>query len=432
MATRYVAAGGSGASPTTFASGLAGAHPTLAAAIAAMAAGDTILIANTTVDNYTATQTFTLLGTISAPAIVGCCDPTTGARSTGAVVQTTGSFAITIAGYFLWDGVDVKCGLSATATAHLQIGAPTNHLRFSNMTFYTSPFSGSRFVGVTGAGIKMQFDNVSVSIGTSNALLDFTYLIWRNSTCFVGATLPLTITSTAGAQGYMQFEGCDLSNLSGKSIRLSAAALAQQIDFINCKFAASYPIGTLLTAGEKIRLINCSTTAGKILNEYHDAYGDVTLIDSVYRSGGATDEAASYGVKMVSSANASRYYPLESQVLMFNVLAADVGVAKTATIYLQADASATLAANEAWGSVNYLGDSASLLTTLVTSGPTNPFANGTAPAADAGSSWTGGTTPTKYKIALGFTPAKAGMHFARLFLAKASTTVYVDPKVVLT
>ncbi len=52
---------------------------------------------------------------------------------------------------------------------------------------------------------------------------------------------------------------------------------------------------------------------------------------------------------------------------------------------------------------------------------------GTPTALSSDSSTWGGSVSNKYKVQISFTPQMKGAFKARLFLAKASTTVYVDP-----
>jgi hypothetical protein len=143
---------------------------------------------------------------------------------------------------------------------------------------------------------------------------------------------------------------------------------------------------------------------------------------------------------MATSANAS--YPcgvLASPV--FSIWNDTTGVAKTVTVEFVHDTNVAAGQgagtsfafrdDEIWLEVEYLGASGSPLGTIIRDVKATPLTT----AADQTSSsvgWTttGMTTPVKQKlVSASFTPQQKGYIQCRVYVAKASKTIYVDPKI---
>jgi hypothetical protein len=173
-------------------------------------------------------------------------------------------------------------------------------------------------------------------------------------------------------------------------------------------------------------MVNCDS--GDTHYRYRKAapYGTVQDETTTVRTGGASDGTTTYSLKLVSGANAE--YPLLTlDTYEFAIWNATVGSSITLTVCF-AGASA-LKDNEIWMEATYLGTSGSPLGAIATS--MVAYLGTAATCATEASTW-GGSPANKQKLTLSLTPQEEGYIYVTVKLAKASATVYVDPKVVIT
>ena len=159
--------------------------------------------------------------------------------------------------------------------------------------------------------------------------------------------------------------------------------------------------------------------------------GSTKTETTIVRSGGANDGTTTISWKMVSNSNAE--YPLlalkSPEIVKWNDT---VGSSITATIEIVTD-NVTLTDAECWIEIQYLGNSGFPVSVFVNDAKADILAT----AANQGSSsvtWTttGLGTPVKQKLSVTFTAEEKGFLHAIVHLAKASTTVYVDPLLTIT
>jgi hypothetical protein len=105
----------------------------------------------------------------------------------------------------------------------------------------------------------------------------------------------------------------------------------------------------------------------------------------------------------------------------------DVGASKTATIEIVNDGT-TLKDDEVWLELDYLGNSSYPLGSCINTCP-DILASG-ASLASSSESWTttGLASPVKQKVAASFTPQLPGWVRVTPNFARASKTIYYDPK----
>ncbi len=162
-----------------------------------------------------------------------------------------------------------------------------------------------------------------------------------------------------------------------------------------------------------------------------DYAGSIKQETTIVRSGGASDGTTSLSWKMVSSANAE--YPLivldSPEIVQWNDT---TGSAITVTVEIITD-NVTLTDAECWLEVQYLGTSGYPLSTFISDAKADVLATA-ANQTTSTETWTttGLTTPTKQKLSVTFTPQEKGFLHAVVKLALLSTTVYVDPLLVVT
>jgi hypothetical protein len=224
--------------------------------------------------------------------------------------------------------------------------------------------------------------------------------------------------------------GVDLSQIgSGKSVVDVSTMVGDSFVIIeNCKLGSSgaFTTGSFAAPGPRVEVVNCDSADTNYRYCYKDYQGEITHETTIVRTGGASDGTTPISRKMVSSANSKFYSPLVLEVDQFwNESTSEL----TVTVEVVTD-NVTLTDAEAWLEVEYLGTSGFPISTFISDRASNILST---PANQTTSTetWTttGLATPVKQKFSVTFTPAEKGVIKARVMLAKASTTMYVCPKV---
>jgi hypothetical protein len=158
----------------------------------------------------------------------------------------------------------------------------------------------------------------------------------------------------------------------------------------------------------------------------HQYEGDVYSETTIVRTGGASNGTTPLSHKLVSSAARKFTAPLYGPDLV--IWNAAVGSAKTATVEIVHDSVTNLTDAEVWLEVEYLGTSGFPMSLFASDRKADILATA-ADQTDSSEAWTttGLTNPNTQKLSVTFTPQEIGVVRARVVLAKASATVYVDP-----
>lgn len=159
---------------------------------------------------------------------------------------------------------------------------------------------------------------------------------------------------------------------------------------------------------------------------YQTYYGTVGASLSRYRTGGADDgtQVNAYSWEVISNGNALQQVGSLVSLPITRWVAA--GASQTITIYVASGG--TLNNDEFW--VEVLSPSEAGSPTALSKYQTTQLALLGTPAAlttDGTSTWNGTGVGTKQKVSVTISPAIPGMVSVRVYLAKPSTTVYVDP-----
>jgi len=255
-----------------------------------------------------------------------------------------------------------------------------------------------------------------------------------------GTSLTYAIKYLDGEQAGI-FRSCDFTNAS--ALYLASQAVdnpVAKISFINCKVPATIESGTYPTGIEypTYELMGCGTATDDFAYAYRkrDGYGLITQNTGVYlTTGGATFKNTSgvdvpMGLMLVSSSSVLPLHPLKTP--WFNVEVPSTG-SKTFSVKI-ANTVATLKDTEVWIELEYMADSTNPMTTNVIDAPvvsgTNSLdilAAGTN-RTDTAEAWTGITGEITHTLSKTVTVNQIGWARARVCLAKASTTIYVDPQ----
>lgn len=243
------------------------------------------------------------------------------------------------------------------------------------------------------------------------------------------------------ARGGSQLEVTDM-DLSGAAPTTAVLKEGEGrgTSFRRCKL----PTGTPLVSGGTFRIpgdgrVICEqckigTISAPVIDlEYHEYLGTVKSDSARYRTGGASDSETSYSWAMTTNANAVELYSALESPPMTVWTDDDSGGAVTLTVYVASGA--TLNNDDFWIEVSSPDETASPNQTAQGNWQTTraaPLATPAALTTDASSTWNGTGVGTKQEIAVTLNPTEPGPVTIRCFLAKPSTTVYVDPYLELT
>ena len=427
------------------------AKATLAGAFTVAAAGDTIYVSQVHAETQASTMTLLSLGTAASPVNVICVNdgaaPPT-ALATTATVTTTGSFTINITtGFTYYYGIIFRGSTSGTQgnmnIGHNQVAAFGHYLKDCSIGSGAG-VSSSAFINIGASTTSMddQFvtlDNTTiytVSVAQNVALVGGR-IVWKNTaSAAIGTAYPTTyfMPTNSGQLDFQAF-GIDLSALgSGKTLINVARACSGKLQFRNCKLGASVTrtTGSIVGQGGLIaEFVNCDSADTNYNYWYQDYAGSIEHETAIVRTGGASDGTTSISREMISTANAKIIYPLVLKDLI--IWNDTTGSSKTATIHIITD-NVTLTDQECWLEVEYLGTSGFPLTSFTSNSDsiTDILLSGSASnQATSTETWTttGITTPVKQKLEVSFTPQEKGPIRCKIYLAKASTTMWVCPKI---
>lgn len=420
------------------------AKATLAAALTAAGDGGTVYVSQAHAETQAAAMTLASPGTSTAPVKVLCVSdaaepPTT--LATTATVSTTGASSIIFtSGCTYYYGIAFSAGdganLAPITFGVVAAGASLYILQNCALILNSTTNNANQLIamGSVNANTKEQLVkliNTTLRFGhVAQEIRVHSRFEWIDTpSAIAGATIPdilFTCYPTVPAQ--VLVSGVDLSAMgSGKSLVNFASGGQPIYRFANCKLGASVGIVTGANGGAGgpiVMLDNCDSADTNYRMEHHKYSGSIKSETSKIRSGGASDGTTPISWNMTSSAGASFFCPLESpNITTWNETTSQI----TITVEIALDSAATaLNDDEIWLEVEYLGTSGVPLSLKASDRKADVF---TAAAAQTTSTvtWSNMTTPTKQKLAVTFTPAEKGAIVARVMLAKASATAYVDP-----
>lgn len=436
--TRYLdsAAGNDANGGTSWAD----AKATMAGIDAIDTAGDTIYVAQTHSETTAAAVSYAFAGTTASPTKIICGDkaaqpPTS--LSTTAVIATTGntsSITSTLIGYCY--GVTFDAGQTGTGiSSFLNRGAGV--CVYDNCTFkLSSTGTNSRIDAGNSNTISSSYINCSFKFGAAGQLIIGTTFSIKGGSVLSGGTSPNTLFNTVGGAAPITVDGFDLSNCSSSVNITSNSNTGVLMVLRDCKLPSSWT-GSLNAStpgtGSVFEMFNCDS--GDTHYRYRKATQVGTMQDetTLVRSGGANDGVTTYSYKMVSNANCQGpHQTLDTPEFVIYIPAASTGSSQNATISVLRDSATNLKDTEIWAEAMYLGTSGVPLASFADDAASSlPIAAGADQDADAGSSWTttGMSNPNKQKCVVTFTPQEEGYLHVKVRLAKASTTVYIDPKI---
>lgn len=407
------------------------------------AAGDTIFVSQAHAESTAGAVTINFAGTPATPSRVLCvndaAEPPT-ALATTATVTTTSSGTLSLAGSFYCYGITFIANEALTLVA--DPGGTGVVQEYKNCSFQNTNTGSAGQINFGGANNytpRLRLTDCTLKYANAaNRSIVYSAAEINGGSIASGSTTPNYIFSFAAdrTQGRLLVSGFDFSNLSSSMVLCNGAGAGiGTMVFRNCKLPASWS-GTLITGtipgpGARYEMHNCDSTDTNYRTWVEDYAGSIKSETTIVRTGGASDGTTTLSWKMVSSANAE--YPtvplVSGEIVVWNDT---TGSSKTVAVETITD-NVTLTDGECWLEVMYLGTSGFPLGTWITDAKADVLATA-ANQTTSTETWTttGLTTPVKQKLSVTFTPQEKGYIHARVVLAKASTTVYVDPELTVT
>lgn len=405
-------------------------------AITAAGAGGTIFASSASHAQTEASNVALGGGTIDAPIRIYSVDDTQAEGSevlaTGASIATTGATPdIDMNGYLYFHGFTI----TTLSTMRFSSPAAETKLVFEKCSLFITGTNGGRVeMGISGRDVFIVWVNTTLNFNNNSQQIRPTgnvRFLWLGG-AFVG-TSPSNFLTSLITGGNVVLRNVDLSPISGNLIVPGISQSFFDFKFERCKLNAGVTIISTAIPGAgmyNIRLQSCDSgdTTYSFIEEYYEG----TNIDetTIVRTGGASDGTTSQSIKMVSNTHSIEIIqPLVSPPI---VAWTDATGSTTFTIEFIHDSVTDLQDDEIWMELEYPGADAQGVIARDVMGASNddevdPLGT---PANQTTSSetWTttGMSNPNTQKLSVTVTPGKIGPVTVRVYLGKASTTVYVD------
>lgn len=419
------------------------ANASASGAMSDQVGGDVIYLSDDHAESIAALITIIVPGDVSAPNTILCADdsaePPTSLAAT-ATIATTGANSITLRGSFYWYGTIFSSGSGTSNGSINMTNAGLEKQVYDTCDFKLAGNNASSRIaaGWAATGCDVEWLNCRVSLANpSQAIAPSGRFVWRGGSLIAGTASPtntglLVPSNTRTASALI--DGVDLSE-GGASMVLVSASLGGgsfSAVFRNCKLPSGWS-GTLFSSGIKhgtrAELWNCSAGDINYAMWIEDYAGSSKHETTLVRSGGASDGDTPISWKMEASANAE-YPAIVLRSPEIYVPNTTTGSSKTLTVEILHDSATALTDAEIWLEVEYLGTSGTPLALFADDAKADVL---TSPANQTSSSETWDTTgmsnANKQKLSVSVTPQEEGVFICRVCLAKASKTVYIDPKV---
>jgi hypothetical protein len=439
--------------------------------------------------------THNLNGTLAAPLVVlsvdqsatGHVPPTSADYLAGGMIAVTGSSVLTLtaAGLELY-GISLSSG-SATSNTGISLGSGNTALTYARDCKIIQ--AGSSGGGNTFAG-RVILDNTPVRQANAGSSIAVSDLEWKNTApvLITGGVVPTGgLLSPNATVGTIRIEAVDLSAMSTNRIIASNGPYGS-VQLIRCKLPSSALVTVLATGiGPRMDLIQCDSGSLTLRNERYWSQGILTTDTSVIRTGGATDGGTAIAWRVATTANNMRGHPFE--IMRSAIYNSTVGSSVNVSIFGVCNIAAPTT-GDLWLKADSLSTASSTLGTITTQVPITRLASTPALTADT-SAWdtaataranttaysvgnvikvatnpgrifictTAGTSAGsepggyasavdggsvtdntavfragyRFKQTVAVTPQNAGLIYAIIKIATASTTglVWIDPQIVL-
>lgn len=246
----------------------------------------------------------------------------------------------------------------------------------------------------------------------------------------IGGSIAATGTSPTTAIGgsssvpnNLIIRDCDLSGVTGNLVDIGSGVPGEVV-LAYCKLYSGVTLttGTVPGAGGRaLRIHNCDSAATNYRMYNVSYWGTSQQSTSTYNNAGATDGTTRISWQIDTNANPVFGQPFVTEQIFQWV--DTTGSSLTATVEIAG--STTLYNDEIWLEIEYMGSSTSPLGSYVSSRKADILASNAA-VTSSSASWTGSPAVTQ-KLQVSFTPQMKGPIKGRVYVAKRSATIYVDP-----
>lgn len=419
----------------------ANAATTLQAALTLGAAGDTYYVSEDHAGTSSSTLTITFKGTAAAIDRVICVNhsgtvpPVSADLRTTASITTTGNTNIVLTGGYAYiQGIKFNLGTGTNAPTFNMGGMPWLYLKNCAIAkISTTAGAFAQYLGANTQSNYLVWDNTTLQSGATGDSIGFRecHFIWKNTPSAIqGATISTgLINSINPGWALIDLDGVDFSAMGSGGILVNASPSGQIVNITNCKLGASLTIAGVPTSpnsGQINVLISDSGTQQYRQERYtyHATLtSEIVVVPTLQQ---ASDGTTALTWKIVTTANNSAVAPFET--FTYGEWIDSVGSPITRTFEIINDAT-TLTNAEVWAEAQYLGSSATPVASLASSGPADILAAGSS-LTTSGAAWTttGITTPVAQQVAVTFTPQMKGYVRIVFKVARASKTLWINPR----
>ena len=417
-------------------------------------AGNKHFVANTHAETTSGSFTCDVTSTLALPSFVICVNklnvpPTSTNISSGATFTSTGSGTMSICSgtsYVRWEasstnGFIFTGGNGTTGLLNIQSSGFAGYIYFKNCSFRINGNNSSSglYIGINGSqSTAVIFDNCNVQcLDISNILsVGGSKFIWKNTAApLIGGTYPTNLFSTAtnlgATHGSVLLDGLNLSVLGSGKTLIAALFSHKYYEIRNCILGSSVTVaGTPQSPASNIVILRNSDSGNTNYRlEKYSYSGTQTTETTIVRTNGSSDGTTPISWKIVTGSTINWFFPYES--IPITIWNDRVSSDLTLTLYGIWGSGAVPNNDEIWMEAMYLGNASYPLGTIAASTKANILATGSALSSDS-STWGGSTT--KFKMTVSFTspqPLQKGMITVYIKAAKASSTFYVDPLIVV-
>lgn len=395
------------------------------------AAGDTAYLASAHAETQTANMTITFTGTSAAMNRLICVNaagsipPVSADLTTGASITTTTSGNLTLNGSAYMRGITFSGG-SGASSGFMSMGAAIQTFDSCAIAVPASAAVNSPRFNASG---RYLLTNTTFQYGvTGSTCLPTGWVRWTNTaSALTGGTIPSTLF--ANGAGVLVLDGVDLSAAGSGKTLFAASNIFGACVMMNCKLGASVTIAAAPTsaAAAPVDLLISDSGAQQYRQERYAYAGTLTAETTIVPSNQqASDGTTPITWKIVTTANSAWTNPFET--FAYAEWNNTTGGALTRTFEIVNDGT-TLTNADIWAQVEYLGSSATPVSSLATSGTADILAAGVNITTST-ATWTttGLGSPIKQKIAITVTPQMKGLMRITFKVAKASKTIYVNPR----
>lgn len=413
------------------------AKATATGAAAIDASGDTIYFSSNHAESSATSLTLLYAGTLANPVKLLSVDDTTGLLLSGAEIVSSGNSGIAISGYVYANGIDFRASVGGTGVGNIVVASSAAKSVFENCLLSvgtTNTFPSIQLGSTSTVVAVIELLDTDVSLNSTTGRINIAgQVTWRGGEYIPQSNDPTVLfTLTQRAYGPSVIEGVDFSALqAGVNITDTVTGMCQLL-LRNCKLPSGWSgvlfANAITSAGLRIEMHNCDAGDTNYRLWVQDYSGSIKSETTLVRTGGATDGTTEYSFSMATTANTHETHAclISPEISIWND---DVGSSKTVTVEILHDSATPLTDAEIWLEVQYLGTSGFPLSSFISDARANILTSAVDQTTSS-ETWTttGMSNPNTQKLSVTFTPQEKGYLQAKVYLAKPSKTVYIDPK----